>query len=318
MPSIATIGGYETAAEDDEEQDAYDEDFADAEDNGGNNLSENTAGNQTVQHHPSRAASQANVDPQSIQLPETPKGTRRPRLHSRFASTRSSYSSRTSEHTSEDDYAIGADYALQTGGGATLSSSTSSRPSQDLMRSISLASIASGITDPDAKNKAPVADSIMGPDRMQTPRPLNLDSSYAATPTNRSPGLQTPTQSVVDRTVNQLKDSPDPSSPGHPPLDTSPGTLGASPINARIQSLALKEQGNIVDKLQKENFKLKMKLYYLEKRLAQVTDEEVKRMINENIELSTYKISDTVESSLKSELSELSRARIGAIMLKGA
>lgn len=283
VASLATIGGYETAAEDDED---VNEDFADAEAGDDTTQSQTAAG--TVRHHSSRAA------PQAVPLPETPKHNRRPRLHSRFASPRSSYSSRASD----SDYAIGADYALQTGGGATLSSSTSSRPSQDLNRSISLASIASGITDSDAR--APDSSSsgfhvLNDSDRMQTPRPVDFDSSHIQTPTMLSPGLKTPTESLLNSSVDKVEVPGTIARNFQYAIDSSPdsrlGGLAGVPANARVQSLALKEQGNIVDKLQKENFKIKMKLYYLEKRLAQVTDEEVKRMINENIELSTYKIS---------------------------
>lgn len=278
--SLATIGGYETAAEDDED---VNEDFTDAE--AGDDNIEATPAADTVLHHSSRVASEP------IEFPETPKRARRTRLHSRFDSQSSSYSSRASE----SDHAIGADYALQTGGGATLSSSTSSRPTQDLNRSISLASIASGITDSNARGPDSTPSgfgTFDDGDRQRTPRPLELDSSHVQTPTLFSPGLKTPTESVLNSSVDKVQVPGTVARNYQYAVDSSPdGRLAGIPANARVQSLALKEQGNIVDKLQKENFKIKMKLYYLEKRLAQVTDEEVKRMINENIELSTYKIS---------------------------
>jgi predicted nucleic acid-binding Zn-ribbon protein len=79
-----------------------------------------------------------------------------------------------------------------------------------------------------------------------------------------------------------------------------------TPGGSRVKALSLKEQSNLIDKLQKENWKLKLKLYFMDQTIAERSDESVKAMISENVELKTLKFSNTKEiRNLKRTIREL-------------
>ena len=70
--------------------------------------------------------------------------------------------------------------------------------------------------------------------------------------------------------------------------------------------MTLKEQSSLIDKLQKDNWKLKLKLYYLDQMVAERSDEAVKAMISENVDLKTHKFGTAKElRNLKRTIREL-------------
>jgi septal ring factor EnvC (AmiA/AmiB activator) len=79
-----------------------------------------------------------------------------------------------------------------------------------------------------------------------------------------------------------------------------------TPAAGRVKNLTLKEQSSLIDKLQKDNWKLKLKLYYLDQMVAERSDEAVKAMISENVDLKTHKFGTAKElRNLKRTIREL-------------
>lgn len=71
----------------------------------------------------------------------------------------------------------------------------------------------------------------------------------------------------------------------HPPVSPEKKSEGRNSLAGRGKGLTLKEQSSTIDRLQKENFDLKLKIHYLDKALNERSDEGVKQMISENVEL---------------------------------
>ncbi|CAO3596311.1 unnamed protein product [Absidia cylindrospora] len=68
------------------------------------------------------------------------------------------------------------------------------------------------------------------------------------------------------------------------PVTTS-GSSSSATMNRRSTTLALKDQEKTIDTLNKENFGLKMKIFYLEKRLDELSPDQNDLAIRENIDL---------------------------------
>lgn len=242
-------------------------------------------------------------------------------LRSRQASYRSSASSFTttsirSEETSSDA-TLGADYALQSGGAAPENSSAH-RHNPGLSRSTSLGSIASGMTgieeptnnwdkartasgthfsvgsvsghvelglstlDEERDPQAPVdAHSIKANDKRNA-------TSSEETPKASGRMLTAPTDTVIAQHVRNVQV---PASVAreyrerHPPVSPEKKSEGRTSLSGRGEGLTLKEQSSTIDRLQKENFDLKLKIHYLNKALNERSDEGIKQMISENVEL---------------------------------
>ena len=238
---------------------------------------------------------------------------RRPKyLSSRHASQRSSYSSNATSISTEgaNDATTGAEYALQTGGGTPLGSSIS-RPDETLSRSISLGSMASGISRLDDDeglsgsatsnfDLATLQEEGSPPSSVLTSRQSVARHHGPHTPRGSTMTPETLTDTVINQHVKNLE---------------IPGTVArnfysksfdrsespdkkpnlASPPAGRVKNLTLKEQSGFIDKLQKENWKLKLKVYFMDQLLNERSDEAVKAMISENVELKTFKFSATKE-----------------------
>ncbi|KAI4151549.1 MAG: hypothetical protein LQ340_003438 [Diploschistes diacapsis] len=252
----------------------------------------------------------------SLQLnPKTPKGSRRrPKyLSSRHASQRSSYSSNTTSASAEGSNDLGAEYALQTGGGTPLGSSSTSRPADALSRSISLGSMASGISrlDEDEEISRGVANTSFDLHPLLeegSPQSSILTSRQDSA---RDVGPQTPRASTMtpetltDTVINQhVRNLEIPGTVARNFLSNdgterseSPGKRSSlvTPSVGRVKNLTLKEQSGLIDRLQKENWKLKLKVYFMDQMLNERSDEAVKAMISENVELKTFKFSATKE-----------------------
>ena len=302
--SMATMGGYETADEGGNRQDG------EGADNGAED------GTPTKTHAP-EASAEASPTPTKPKAPaidtaggdddaddefrerKTPR--RRPRwLSSRHASARSSRSSNTIDSA---DGGPDAEYALQSGGGMPLNETAlAPRPStKSLTRTISLGSVASGVSR--------LAETERGGSSVVTRRGLGDLEEVGAdsgmqTPRGPRPRLDTPTDTVINQRVRNLevpgtvarkfRQAEGSGTGGDSGSDR--GTNGGSTATAaKVKNLTLKEQSSVIDRLQKENWQLKLKLYFMDQMQAQRSDEGVRAMISENVELKTHKLSAAKE-----------------------
>lgn len=231
-------------------------------------------------------------------------------LHSRMASQRSSYSSHTTSIEDGSEATIGADYALQSGGSVPYGGSLNSRPSM-ASRSVTLGSMASGITnlgedDGDVKEGLNTLDE----ENESTSRgPLaekNQNQGPPQTPKDSNHSLHTPTETVIAQHVRDVEvpatmarefrdryqaESPDKPNGGHTPSVKRTGL-----------AMTLKEQSATIDKYTKRNFDLQLKITFLNQALNQRSDEGVKAMISENVELKTTRV------KLAKEIRDLKRS----------
>ncbi|KAK5630270.1 hypothetical protein RRF57_005985 [Xylaria bambusicola] len=223
------------------------------------------------------------------------KVTKRPKyLRSRNASERSSASSFLASDEIESDATVGlsADYALQSGGAAPAFGLTRSA-SNDLSRSISMGSMASGFDD------------SLDPTRPGPLEPLEeVDSPIRehhgddlATPRAKREPLNAPTDTIIARHVRnvevpeslareyQSKGGLSTPLPSHRKL--SDYTPGPGTVARGGRNMTLKEQSSTIERLSKENFDLKLKVMFLSDRLDKLSEEGIKEMISENVELRT-------------------------------
>lgn len=233
-------------------------------------------------------------------------GKRRPKfLKSRQSdSQRSSISSMTDMNPDFDNDGASTITAGGIGGGV-------------LSRSTSLGSIASGVTglagsggsiysgsgekptislstaaeralarlDEDERNFR--LNSTVSPDgnrRRRQPSPGD-SSPEPKTPTDQKPSLE-PTDTVITAHVKSIHIPPTVTREYHSRHPSSPSKRpGATPVLAQGKNMTLKEQSFIIDRLQKENFDLKIKVFYLNEKLEKQSDEGIKEMMKENVDM---------------------------------
>ncbi|KAF9887144.1 Anucleate primary sterigmata protein B [Aspergillus nanangensis] len=84
---------------------------------------------------------------------------------------------------------------------------------------------------------------------------------------------------------------------------------GATPAFARSgRTMTLKEQSSTIDRLSKENFDLKMRIHFLNEALNRRSEEGVKEMISENVELKSDKLKLQKDNqTLKRKLRDLEK-----------
>lgn len=253
--------------------------------------------------NPSRTGSDRSLNNGSADAGSTPglalRSGRRPKyLHSRQNSQHSSVSSFTTDNESAVTVGLGADYALQSGGALpTLSRSTSNV----LSRSISMGSMASGIEELHDSTPTP-----LGRRNLETldesPRTTNgapADEDMLRTPKARrdATSLSAPTDTVIARHVRNVhvpeslaKEYRSKSgliTPRKPSEFGSVSGTGTHTSRHGGKNLTLKEQSSTIERLSKENFDLKLKVMFLSDRLDKLSEEGVKEMISENVELKT-------------------------------
>ncbi|PBP17342.1 microtubule associated protein [Diplocarpon rosae] len=236
---------------------------------------------------------------------------RRPRfLRSRHASQNSSVSSFITNEESQDgsDITVGADYALQSGG-AVPADGFSRSSSMGLSRTISLGSMASGIEDfsgngPDG-SLATLTEEEQNRDRISegpppaTPRAPIPRSSIAA-----------PSDTVIARHVRNVQVPASVAQEYRNKNGVSPkrSGLSVSTLGRNSKNLTLKEQSSTIERLSKENFDLKLKVMFLSDRLDKLSEEGVKEMISENVELKTgLAVIQRDNKALKRKLRELEK-----------
>jgi len=256
-------------------------------------------------------------DNENSNLGSMPSRKRPKFLNSRMTSQRSSYSSYTTTSTEGgSDLTLGADYALQSGGAVPSSGSLSSRP-VDYTRSISLGSMASGISDmSDRDDRIRPSDeklhTLDEEDDTIRQGTGNGDRSVPQTPTAANGRLSTPTDTVIGQRVREIEV---PATMAREFRDrhraTSPDKRNGAPTPSagrNGKSLTLKEQSSTIDRLMKENWDLKLKINFLDDALSRRSDEGVKAMISENVDLRTAKFKSAKEMrELKRTNRELER-----------
>lgn len=246
------------------------------------------------------------------------RSQKRPKiLNSRMASQMSSYSSYTTTSTEGgSEVTVGADFALQSGG-AVPQDSLSSRPS-NFSRTISLGSMASGISDLGDREDMirPTERDLHTLDEEDTAREDTLkaevlDHGVPQTPRATSRNVNTPTDTVI---AQHVRDIEVPATMAREYRDRhrqpSPEKRNGAPtLSARGgKSLTLKEQSSTIDRLMKENWDLKLKINFLDDALSRRSDEGVKAMISENVDLRTAKFKSAKEMrELKRTNRELER-----------
>ena len=312
--SLASIGGYETA---EEERPATsgtsDSDHVNGEDATPKNNSvflrpspraSSLTPTQPRLDRDSEEAANGDVDEENPTLPRSSK--RRPKfLNSRHASQRSSYSSYTSNTTTSteaaSDLTIGAEYALQTGGAMPYRSSVSSRPHTELSRSISLGSMASGVSTL-SDSEEPRGASNSGVENLHIlPEEENSSTADQASKLDENESAHTPTF-FASKSSKYGADLTTPQQNRTGTIDTArmrgEGIHASSPdrriglptpATSRSKNLTLKEQSSTIDKLQKENWDLKLKIQFMSNLINQRSEEGVNAIMSENVELRTDK-----------------------------
>ncbi|KDN70045.1 putative microtubule associated protein [Colletotrichum sublineola] len=221
-------------------------------------------------------------------------GTRPKYLRSRGTSQRSSVSSFVTNPDTHDDFEsegtanLGPDFAMQSGGAATTLSLPRSL-SSILSRSVSMGSMVSGMDDPDPLPNQ--LETLEEAENGFTPRRPRRNEDLLATPKPSKENLTAPTDTVIARHVRNV----------HVPESlakeyrtksgfATPRKPSDMPLSASTRSgknLTLKEQSSTIERLSKENFDLKLKVMFLSDRLDKLSEEGVKEMISENVELKT-------------------------------
>lgn len=243
---------------------------------------------------------------------------RRPKfLRSRHSSQHSSVSSFITNPESHDgsDVTVGVDYALQSGG-AVPAGGFSRNSSMGLARSISLGSMASAIdeypTDNFGRSEATLATLT---EEEQNRERRVAENSPPSTPRaiSRSFASAAPTDTIIARHVRNVQ-VPESLAKEYrnktgamSPRRRSSG-FGASTLGRNGKNLTLKEQSSTIERLSKENFDLKLKVMFLSDRLDKLSEEGVKEMISENVELKTgLAVMQRDNKALKRKVKELEK-----------
>ncbi|KAK4099845.1 hypothetical protein N658DRAFT_525083 [Parathielavia hyrcaniae] len=229
------------------------------------------------------------------------KSSKRPKyLRSRIGSQRSSVSSLLTDPESEVTVGTGADYALQSGG-AMPSVGVPRGFNNPLSRSVSMGSMASGIEDVHdssgpAFGQLETLDEVEASMSPQTEPRREPGRASLHTPKPTKTALAPPTDTVIARHVRDVqvpeslakeyKNRGGLLTPARPSTSDTAG-FGTSTASRHGRSLTLKEQSSTIERLSKENFDLKLKVMFLSDRLDKLSEEGIKEMISENVELKT-------------------------------
>ncbi|ERF75440.1 hypothetical protein EPUS_00233 [Endocarpon pusillum Z07020] len=314
--SQTTLGGYETADEDEGRVSPTKSIY--------HNSIENL---ESAPQRPGMDGSEPKIPPLSDgnydskeSLSQHPDQSKRPKyLSRRQSSQRFSYSSLTSSNTETgSDATLGADYALQSGG-ARPEPRLQRKAKMTLSRSTSLGSIASGLSALSEGEETKSRRAVTGATDLST---LNEESPLLNKQRSIGEGYLTPKPSLRDLDMpmdtviaNNIRDIEIPGTfakqyrQSH--RDTSPdkNTAGIPPGPARMsKSLTLKEHRSTVERLGKENFDLKMKIHFLDQALQKRSDDSVKDMITENVQLKSDKLRlERDNHSLRKQIRDLEK-----------
>ncbi|KID97820.1 anucleate primary sterigmata protein B, partial [Metarhizium majus ARSEF 297] len=224
-------------------------------------------------------------------------GKRSKYLRSRYGSHRSSTSSLITNPESQDGSEAtighGVDYALQSGGAVPALGMLRST-SNPFQRSISVGSMVSGFGGEDL-NDLPnhhldTLPEVSSPDRpnhndpLRTPK-ASRENLKATAPTDTVIAQHVKNVQVPESLVKEYRFKNSLQTPRRPSNLTT-GT-STDTITKTGRNLTLKEQSSTIERLSKENFDLKLKVMFLSDRLDRLSEEGIKEMISENVELKT-------------------------------
>ncbi|KAF7532496.1 hypothetical protein G7Z17_g13636 [Cylindrodendrum hubeiense] len=217
--------------------------------------------------------------------------SRKPKyLRSRFGSQRSSTSSFATNPDEGSDVTVGlgTDYALQSGG-AVPAMGMLRNTSNSILRSVSLGSMGSNFgTDDYTDNSLHQLDPLPEVDSPERPRHVDMLRTPKASKENFNPA---PTDTVIARHVRnvQVPESLAQEYKYKGGLETprKPSSIVMGGTTGRGKNLTLKEQSSTIERLSKENFDLKLKVMFLSDRLDKLSEEGIKEMISENVDLKT-------------------------------
>ncbi len=266
----------------------------------------------TVRHHLSsnNLKADAGSTPGAALLSRRSSPGGRPKfLRSRHTSSHSSVSSFITNPESHDG--TDADYALQSGGAVPTATLSRSGSIPLLSRSISLGSMASGIDEIDSS--LPVADTPLATLEEEQNRGRHAeDLSPPETPRASTRTMSAPTDTVIARHVRNVHVPESVAEEFRNKAGTaSPAKKSAfsgSTIGRHGKNMTLKEQSSTIERLSKENFDLKLKVMFLSDRLDKLSEEGVKEMISENVELKTgLAVMQRDNKALKRKIKELEK-----------
>lgn len=239
------------------------------------------------------------------------RGSRPKYLTSRQSANRLSHSSIASNNTetTRSDATLGADFALQSGGTASEHwDSLDAGTRAHMTRTTSLGSMASGVSGGseenflERRNVGGPADGGLqtleeesspqssrhhaGFDEVSAPETPRAKPQHGNFPSDtaiaeRVKGIQVPSTFVQRFREDFGNMGPSP--------EKRPGA--STPAFGRSgRTMTLKEQSSTIDRLSKENFDLKMRIHFLNEALNKRSEEGIKEMISENVELKSDKL----------------------------
>lgn len=258
-----------------------------------------------------RMSSDQSLNKGSVDAGSTPGfalryGKRPKYLRSRGTSQRSSVSSFTTDNESDVTVGLGADYALQSGGALPTMSLSRSTSNNILSRSVSMGSMASGIDELHDSTPTPLGGHrnletldesprrttthITDEDLLQTPKAAKRNSTSLTAPTDTVIARHVRNVHVPESLAKEYRSKSGLVTPRKPSDFTSASLSGTGATHTGRhggKNLTLKEQSSTIERLSKENFDLKLKVMFLSDRLDKLSEEGVKEMISENVELKT-------------------------------
>lgn len=241
------------------------------------------------------------------------KTRKRPKfLKSRISSQRSSYSSFTTTSTETgSEMTLGADYALQSGGAIPIQGSSTSRPG-DLSRTTSLGSMASGISTRSDEDKITAFSGALDRELGVLDEEELTSKSGVQTPKAAGRKLDSPTDTILAQRVKDVHVPPTVAREFRDQYRSpSPEKRNGIPppsVSRHGKNLTLKEQSGTIDRLVKENFDLKLKVTFMDDLLNKRSEEGVKEIMSENINLRIGKVQAGKDiRELKRSIRELER-----------
>lgn len=313
--SVASMGGYASAQETGDlnsHEYPHKEDIEETPRKQLDTSYTESDGRSTLRHHLSRSnlAADAGNTPGIPLLNRKISGKGPKFLRSRHASQHSSVSSINSNLDDGNDITMGADYALQSGG-AVPSNGFSRSSSMALSRSISLGSMASGIEDLSTDSGRVEGNlATLTEEEQNHGRIGHEESSPPETPRAASRNLTAPTDTIIARHVQNVQVPESVAQEYRNKNGVSPKKSGfsISSLGRGGKNLTLKEQSSTIERLSKENFDLKLKVMFLSDRLDKLSEEGVKEMISENVELKTgLAVMQRDNKALKRRVKELEK-----------
>ena len=300
VQSLATIGGYETAHEDEEPMKTVKR-ARSVEDDG--EATPRKTENQFLGVPETSDTQQENVE-------NKPKHRRPGYLHKRSSQARLSYDSMASSNTDTSDATIGADFALQSGG-ALPDSSDRRKARNTISRQASLGSMLSGISgmsDDEHRVQRQASTADLGTLKEESPN-SNKGGGYS-TPRASVYNFNMPSDTVIANNVRDLEVPGTFARQYRQERSISPEKsntiIGLTPGPKR--GLTLKEHRSTVEKLGKENFDLKMKIHFLDQALQKRSEDGIKEIITENVQLKSDRLrSEKDNHNLRKQVRDLQK-----------